>query len=196
MIGSSPTPSPVSKLDWRHTGRLRKRENCWREIRVRGWARSKIVRRRDSLVLCKSLNTLWRPLLCSGVSHLSPPPPATCPAGSPPAPTPSSATTTWGSSCRRPPGGRAGTPPVPPLPSSLGGLCRRSLQRRPSPQRRRPPQRVGQPRGGAIPPAIGKENIFFWSQNNNEIITFIFHRQITGEIMNNLLHTYIKLSGL
>ncbi len=42
-IGSSPTlsvPSPISKLDWRHTLRLRKRDNL---LTGGGWARSRII---------------------------------------------------------------------------------------------------------------------------------------------------------
>jgi hypothetical protein len=52
-FGSSPTPSTsISKLDRRHTGRLRKGDN------LRGWGRRQIIRRRESLVLYKSFNTL------------------------------------------------------------------------------------------------------------------------------------------
>jgi len=42
-------PSPVSKLDRRHT----------RRRGGRGWARSRIIRLQESLVLYKSFNTLW-----------------------------------------------------------------------------------------------------------------------------------------
>jgi hypothetical protein len=52
----SPSLSPVRKLDRRHTGRLRKRENfLTREgVGVGGGAKQ-----RESLVLCKLLNNLW-----------------------------------------------------------------------------------------------------------------------------------------
>jgi hypothetical protein len=42
-----PPPPPVSVLDRRHTGRLKKRDNFH------------IIRRRESLVLYESFNTLW-----------------------------------------------------------------------------------------------------------------------------------------
>jgi hypothetical protein len=55
-FGSSPTPSPVSKPDRRHTGRLRKRDNSltgeWGGGERRGWG-SQIKRRQESLVLYK-----------------------------------------------------------------------------------------------------------------------------------------------
>jgi hypothetical protein len=50
-------PSPVSKLDRRHTGRLRKRGNLLRGGGVGEW--SQIIRQRESRVLYKSFNTLW-----------------------------------------------------------------------------------------------------------------------------------------
>ena len=61
-FGSSPPPlppplSPVNKLDGRHKWRLRE-TTCWRESEGRGWTRSRIIRPRESLVLCKSFNTL------------------------------------------------------------------------------------------------------------------------------------------
>jgi hypothetical protein len=61
-FGSSATllSPPVSKLDRQNTGRLRKRDG--------GRGRSQIIRQRESLVLYKSFNTLWRKLkdfLCS-----------------------------------------------------------------------------------------------------------------------------------
>ncbi len=61
-FGSVPTPSPPSpfrKLDRRHTGRLRKRDNL-----LKGWggggegAGSRIIRPQESLVLYKSFNPL------------------------------------------------------------------------------------------------------------------------------------------
>ncbi len=51
-----PPPSPVSKLDPRHTGRLRKRNNLLKGEDGRGCARSQIIRRLESLVY-KSFNT-------------------------------------------------------------------------------------------------------------------------------------------
>ncbi len=49
-------PSPVSKLDRRHTGRLRKKANLRTE---RAGEYSRIIRPQGSLVCYKSLNTLW-----------------------------------------------------------------------------------------------------------------------------------------
>jgi len=48
-----PSPSPVSKLDLPHTGRLRKRDNLLRGEGGRG--RSQIKRQRENLVLYESL---------------------------------------------------------------------------------------------------------------------------------------------
>ena len=50
-----PPPSPVSKLDRRHTGRLRKKDNLLTGER----GRSQIIRRGERLVLYNILNTLW-----------------------------------------------------------------------------------------------------------------------------------------
>ncbi len=55
---SSPIPfplSPVNKLDRRHTGRLRKRDNLLTGGGggIREWGRSRIIRLRESLVLYK-----------------------------------------------------------------------------------------------------------------------------------------------
>ncbi len=61
-IGSSVstcTPSPVRKLDRRHTERLRKRDNLLIGEGGMGWARGQITRPQESLVLYKSFNTLW-----------------------------------------------------------------------------------------------------------------------------------------
>ncbi len=62
-FGSMPALSPVSKLNRRHTGRLRKRDNLltgegggWES----GRALSRIIRTEESLVLYKSFNTLWQ----------------------------------------------------------------------------------------------------------------------------------------
>ncbi len=50
-----PPPLPsvllLSRLERRHTRRLRKRDNLLTEERERGWGRSQIIRRRGSLVL-------------------------------------------------------------------------------------------------------------------------------------------------
>ncbi len=54
-------PSPVSKLDRRHTcGRLRKRDNLLTREGGREWAKSQIIRPQESLILYmyKSFNTL------------------------------------------------------------------------------------------------------------------------------------------
>ncbi len=52
-----PPPSPVSKLDRRHTGLLRKRGSLL--TGGRWWAWSRIIRPQESQVLYKSLNPLW-----------------------------------------------------------------------------------------------------------------------------------------
>ncbi len=54
-----PHSFPISNLDRRHTGRLRKRDNLLKGEGGRGWARSRIIRPQESLVLYKSFNTLW-----------------------------------------------------------------------------------------------------------------------------------------
>jgi hypothetical protein len=60
-----PTPhSPISKLDRRHTGRMRKRDNM-PTGGGRGGGRSQIIRRWESLVLNKSFNTLCTDLKSS-----------------------------------------------------------------------------------------------------------------------------------
>jgi hypothetical protein len=51
-----PITPPVNKLDWRQTGRLRKRDNL---LTGEGGRRNQIIRRSESLVLYKSFNTLW-----------------------------------------------------------------------------------------------------------------------------------------
>jgi hypothetical protein len=54
-----PTPFPRQyKLDQRHTGRLRKRDNLLKRRGGGWWESSQIIRRREMMVLCKSLNTL------------------------------------------------------------------------------------------------------------------------------------------
>jgi hypothetical protein len=50
-----PPPSPVTKLDRRHTGRLRKKDNLLTGER----GGSQIIRRGERLVLYNILNTLW-----------------------------------------------------------------------------------------------------------------------------------------
>ncbi len=61
-------PSPVSKLQRRHTG-YRRKDNFLTESRdrgERGWASSRIIRPQESLVLYKSFHTVWYLLrLCS-----------------------------------------------------------------------------------------------------------------------------------
>jgi hypothetical protein len=59
--GTAPPPPipPVSKLDRRHAGRLRKRDNLLPWEGEGGWARVRIIRLRESIVLYKSFNTLW-----------------------------------------------------------------------------------------------------------------------------------------
>ncbi len=52
-----PLPLPVSKLDRRHTWRLRKRDNLLPGEGAGGWVRSQIIRQRESLVLYESFNT-------------------------------------------------------------------------------------------------------------------------------------------
>ncbi len=53
------SPSAVSKLNRRHAGRLRKRDNLLTGERGRGWGRSQIIQRRDCPVLSLSFNTHW-----------------------------------------------------------------------------------------------------------------------------------------
>ncbi len=64
-LGAPPPPptSPVSKLDGRYTGRTSKGDNLMTGKRGRGWGRSQIVRRQESLVLYKSFNTPCRKAL-------------------------------------------------------------------------------------------------------------------------------------
>jgi hypothetical protein len=53
------SPSPVN-FDWRHIGRLRKRDDLLMgEGEARRLERSKIIGRRESLDLYKSFNNLW-----------------------------------------------------------------------------------------------------------------------------------------
>jgi hypothetical protein len=52
-------PSLVSKLDSRNTGILRKRDNMLTGKGGRGWARSRITRSQENLVLYQTFNTLW-----------------------------------------------------------------------------------------------------------------------------------------
>ncbi len=55
----SPSFSPVNKLDWRHTGKLRKRGSLLTGEGGRGCFRSRITWTKESLVICKLFNTLW-----------------------------------------------------------------------------------------------------------------------------------------
>ncbi len=48
---SSPPPSPVRKLDWRNTGRLRKRDNLLTGEGKKGWGRRQIIRPQESQAL-------------------------------------------------------------------------------------------------------------------------------------------------
>ncbi len=54
----APPLSPVSQLGRRHIGRLRKRDNLLTGEGGRGWARSRIIRLQECLVLFKSSNSL------------------------------------------------------------------------------------------------------------------------------------------
>jgi hypothetical protein len=58
-FGSSPTPSPVSKLNCRHTGRLTKRDNFMTGEGGWGCDRSRTIPVQKSLVPYKSFKTLW-----------------------------------------------------------------------------------------------------------------------------------------
>jgi hypothetical protein len=58
-LAPSPPLSPVSKLERQHTVILRKRVKSLTGEGGRGWARSRIIRSQESLVLCKAFNTLW-----------------------------------------------------------------------------------------------------------------------------------------
>ncbi len=63
-FGSSPTPSPPLSLPLASltgdTQKVWERETtCWGKSRTRGWARSRIIRPQESLILNKSFNTLW-----------------------------------------------------------------------------------------------------------------------------------------
>ncbi len=52
----TPSPFPVGKLDQRHTGRLRRRDN-W--LMRYGGGGGRIIRLQESMVLYKTYNTLW-----------------------------------------------------------------------------------------------------------------------------------------
>jgi hypothetical protein len=58
----TPSPSPVSKLDRRHTWEVREIQKLADGRGCRGCGRSQIKRRRGSLGLYKSFNTLWSSL--------------------------------------------------------------------------------------------------------------------------------------
>jgi hypothetical protein len=55
-----PPPPPISKLDRRHTERLVKSDSL---LPGRGWAISRITGPQESLVHCKSFNTLLDPIV-------------------------------------------------------------------------------------------------------------------------------------
>jgi hypothetical protein len=59
LLSQSSNPLPVSKLDRRHTGGLRKRDTLLTGEEGRGWVWRRMIRTQESLVLYKSLNTLW-----------------------------------------------------------------------------------------------------------------------------------------
>ncbi len=58
-FGSPPPPTPVSKLDRRYTGSLRKKDDLPTWGKGMGVRRSQTIRRRENLVLCTKLNTIW-----------------------------------------------------------------------------------------------------------------------------------------
>ncbi len=58
-LAPTPPPSTVSKLHRRHTGRLRKRDTCWERGEGGGGRGAVSFVRQESLVHCKSINTLW-----------------------------------------------------------------------------------------------------------------------------------------
>ncbi len=58
MAPSPPLPSVGSRIDRRHRGILRKRDNLLTVEGERGLGRSQIIRRQESLVLYKSFNTI------------------------------------------------------------------------------------------------------------------------------------------
>jgi hypothetical protein len=55
-------PPPVSKLDRRHTGKLRKRDNLLKGVGGEGWARSRIIQSQESLVLYSILSDIPLPV--------------------------------------------------------------------------------------------------------------------------------------
>jgi hypothetical protein len=59
MISSAPFPSPVSKMSLFPSLPVRRRSSLQTGEGEMGWVRSQIIRRRESLVLFKSFNTLW-----------------------------------------------------------------------------------------------------------------------------------------
>ncbi len=54
-----PPPHPSSKLDQRNIGRTEKKIELADGRGRRGWARSRIIRPQERLILYKSFNTLW-----------------------------------------------------------------------------------------------------------------------------------------
>ncbi len=66
LLAHTLPPSPVSKFDRRHTGRLRKRDNLLREEGLgRGWSKSQIIQPQESLVLYESFS-----ILCVGLQYI------------------------------------------------------------------------------------------------------------------------------
>jgi hypothetical protein len=57
-LAPRPPPSPFSKRDRRHTGRLRKKDNLLTGDGVRGWAKNQNIEPQGSLALYKSFNAL------------------------------------------------------------------------------------------------------------------------------------------
>jgi hypothetical protein len=67
LLPHQPPPYPISKLDRRHTGRLRKRDNLLTgEGGGGGGGRAQVRRRRESLVLYISFKPLWSVLWLQG----------------------------------------------------------------------------------------------------------------------------------
>ncbi len=64
-----PTPSPVGKLDRRHTERLRKRGKLLTGEGGAGWAWSRIIRPQESMALYKPFNYLRS--MCSCIQRLN-----------------------------------------------------------------------------------------------------------------------------
>jgi hypothetical protein len=59
FLAVPPPHLPLSQFELWHLGRPRKRDNLLTGEGGKGWRRSQIIRRRESLVLSKSFNILW-----------------------------------------------------------------------------------------------------------------------------------------